>query len=68
MLFLLYQRYCETGCSRDQFQCSNGQCISARWKCDGHEDCKLGDDEKNCEPGIVLNNTEKYSEARNKSE
>lgn len=58
-LFLLYQRYCETGCSRDQFQCSNGQCISAKWKCDGHEDCKLGDDEKNCEPGIVLHNAEK---------
>ena len=48
------QRNCETSCSKDQFQCSNGQCILAKWKCDGHEDCKYGEDEKNCEPGKML--------------
>ncbi|KAI1237378.1 Low-density lipoprotein receptor-related protein 1B [Lamprotornis superbus] len=53
-------RYCETSCSRDQFQCSNGQCISAKWKCDGHEDCKLGDDEKNCEPASPTCSSSEY--------
>lgn len=47
------QKNCETSCSKDQFQCSNGQCLSAKWKCDGHEDCKYGEDEKNCEPGKI---------------
>lgn len=55
MLFL--QRNCETSCSKDQFQCSNGQCISTKWKCDGHEDCKYGEDEKNCEPGKMVEMT-----------
>lgn len=49
-----WQRNCETSCSKDQFQCSNGQCISAKWKCDGHEDCKYGEDEKHCEPGKMI--------------
>ena len=53
--FLLsLQKGCEThSCPEDQYQCFNLLCISRKWLCDGQEDCKMGEDEKNCqEPGI----------------
>ncbi|GAA6084184.1 low-density lipoprotein receptor-related protein 1B, partial, partial [Tachysurus ichikawai] len=44
------EKDCETHCAQDQFQCHNNLCISAKWLCDGQEDCKTGEDERNC-PG-----------------
>ncbi|XP_046362255.2 very low-density lipoprotein receptor-like [Haliotis rufescens] len=35
---------CETG----EFQCSDGECITAGWRCDGDEDCQGKDDEVGC--------------------
>ncbi|TDG98033.1 hypothetical protein EPR50_G00214030 [Perca flavescens] len=37
----------ETGnrCQPEQFTCLNGNCISARWKCDGVNDCQDNSDE-----------------------
>ena len=38
-------------CSNKDFTCSNGKCIEASWKCDGHNDCGDSSDESNCPPG-----------------
>lgn len=43
------QKGCEAHCEDDQFQCHNNLCISLKWLCDGQEDCKMGEDEKNCQ-------------------
>lgn len=32
-------------CQPEQFTCLNGNCISARWKCDGYNDCQDNSDE-----------------------
>ena len=37
-----------TTCSPSQFQCDNGRCISASWKCDHDNDCHDNSDEMNC--------------------
>ncbi|KAK1797543.1 hypothetical protein P4O66_000836 [Electrophorus voltai] len=47
------EKDCEVRCTEDQFQCHNNLCISAKWLCDGQEDCKTGEDEVNC-LGTVL--------------
>ncbi|XP_042885246.1 uncharacterized protein LOC122261596 [Penaeus japonicus] len=33
-------------CSHDSFRCLNGECISSRYKCDGHPDCTDASDER----------------------
>ena len=38
----------ETNCSKDQFACDNGQCISDRYVCDHYPDCSDASDEKAC--------------------
>lgn len=54
-IFTLYfyciplQKSCEARCADDQFRCHNNLCISLKWLCDGQEDCKMGEDEKNCQ-------------------
>ena len=35
-------------CKEDEFQCSDGLCIWANWKCDGWDDCNDLSDELNC--------------------
>ncbi|XP_067102176.1 sortilin-related receptor isoform X3 [Osmerus mordax] len=36
-------------CDAYMFQCSNGVCVSLRWKCDGTDDCGDYSDEANCD-------------------
>ncbi|KAK3574383.1 hypothetical protein QTP86_006157 [Hemibagrus guttatus] len=35
----------KTTCSVEDFTCTNGQCVPARWKCDGEPECLDGSDE-----------------------
>lgn len=35
-------------CKKDEFQCTSGDCIITKWKCDGEPDCEDGSDEENC--------------------
>ncbi|GFT68034.1 hypothetical protein NPIL_358801, partial [Nephila pilipes] len=35
-------------CKKDQFTCTEGECISSLWRCDGESDCADGSDEANC--------------------
>lgn len=37
-----------SGCSANEFRCSDGTCIDITWKCDGAGDCRDGGDELNC--------------------
>ncbi|XP_060737619.1 very low-density lipoprotein receptor-like [Tachysurus vachellii] len=39
----------EQVCVSSQFSCSDGQCVHHSGRCDHHEDCNDGSDEKNCE-------------------
>lgn len=35
-------------CDARTFQCANGECVLAGWRCDGDSDCSDGSDEDNC--------------------
>lgn len=35
-------------CKTEDFQCKNGRCIPASWRCDGNADCIDNSDEDNC--------------------
>ena len=47
-----------TGCSEQQFQCDNGQCIEAKRTCDRVNDCDDSSDEKDC--GTSTNTTSRF--------
>lgn len=32
-------------CATTDFACKNGQCVPARWRCDGEPECADGSDE-----------------------
>jgi len=46
----LYNSMCVmcAACPDNQYRCTNGQCISACKRCDGHSDCDDSSDESNC--------------------
>ena len=35
-------------CNKDQFKCSDGECIDKNKKCNGYVDCQAGGDENDC--------------------
>ena len=35
-------------CDDSEFQCNNGNCITASWECDDYDDCGDNSDEQNC--------------------
>jgi len=42
--------YLGTGCPENSFQCQDSTCHPNTKKCDGHQDCAIGDDEWECAP------------------
>ncbi|KAK3804170.1 hypothetical protein RRG08_023533 [Elysia crispata] len=40
-------------CHRNQFRCSDGDCIPQTWKCDGQSDCEDGSDEGTLCPPVT---------------
>lgn len=40
--------WAEDTCLRNQYRCSNGNCINSIWWCDFDNDCGDMSDEKNC--------------------
>lgn len=48
-----------SGCDSDEWQCSNGRCIPAEWRCDNVQyDCSDNSDEENCACGDHPNRIE----------
>ncbi|XP_057669254.1 sortilin-related receptor-like [Diorhabda carinulata] len=52
-----------TICENNQFQCEQGDCITASFVCDGMDDCLHGEDEKNCK--TFMNCTHTQFQCRN---
>ena len=51
---IIYYFYCVLGqklCQPDDFECTNGQCISMNAICNGVPDCVDNSDELNCQTG-----------------
>ncbi|XP_023290722.1 basement membrane-specific heparan sulfate proteoglycan core protein [Orussus abietinus] len=44
------ERDCRRGCTRDQFQCRNGDCVRGDQRCNRIYECDDGSDEDNCGP------------------
>lgn len=44
-MFFVFFCAVKTTCSVEDFTCANGQCVPARWKCDGEPECLDGSDE-----------------------
>ena len=45
-------------CTKEEFQCDNGSCISSRWVCDGLSDCIDESDERDCKGKSKSSNLE----------
>lgn len=45
------------GCTEDQYECLDGQCIDSSYQCDSSVDCSRGEDDMGCSG----NNSETFS-------
>ena len=49
-------------CSKAQFRCLDGSCVSDMYRCDKHKDCEESEDEMNCPHVCLINGKAKYTE------
>ena len=62
IFYLYFSSGLRMGCSKDEFSCADGGCVSWALTCNGEKDCEDGTDEplfckKRGEPSIWENNT-----------
>jgi hypothetical protein len=55
-----------SGCSTEQFECRPGECVFAKFVCDGDRDCDNGEDESDCLDYVKLFVKEKGFKLQNK--
>ncbi|KAM9766019.1 low-density lipoprotein receptor-related protein 3 isoform 2-T2 [Menidia menidia] len=40
----------QSSCQSDEFLCGNGKCVPRAWRCNAHDECGDGTDERGCPP------------------